>query len=100
MLSNTALTIISVTFTFLGTVLLAFAANKYFKAVDNSFLGAENNIQSLADLITNQQNAAPLFVGFKTHRLKGMKNASMFTYLGLIFIGIGIVFQLLTLNAS
>ncbi len=97
-MSNTTLTIISVALNFLGTASLAFAANKYFKAVDNSFLGTERNIESLAALITDLQRQAPIFEGFEIHRKKGIKYASWLTYLGLTLIGLGITIQLLTLN--
>lgn len=97
-MSSNTLTIISVLLNFLGTASLAFAANRYFKAVNNSFIGAEKSIEGLAECINDPHARAPIFTGFDIHRSKGMKFASFLTYLGLSLIGLGIVCQLLTLK--
>lgn len=96
-MSNNTLTIISVFLNFSGTISLAFAANRYFKAVNSSFFAAEKSIEGLAECIDNPSAKAAVFTGLDIHRNKGIKVASVLTYVGLLMIGFGIIFQLLTL---
>lgn len=97
-MSNNTLTIISVLLNFLGTASLAFAANRYFKAVNISFFGAEESIKGLAECINNPNTNSYIFFGFNIHRRNGMKCATILTYLGLSLIGFGIICQILTLK--
>ena len=97
-MDNVTLTVISVLLNFFGTASLAFAANKYFKAINNSFLGAEKSIEGIANCINDQNARAPIFTGFDIHRNKGIKAATILTYIGLFLIGLGIICQLLTLK--
>ena len=98
MVDKNTFTIISICLNFLGTASLAFAANKYFKAVNSSFFGAEKNIESLTNLVTGSQPKIPIFEGFDVHRQRGYNSATRLTYLGLSLIGLGIIFQMLTLK--
>ena len=88
------LTFVSFLLNIVGTILLALAANKYFKTVELSFEALETSLNSITDFVNNKSINAVNFQGMNIHRKKGLYKSKILTYFSLTLLVTSTLIQL------